>query len=271
MLAALTLWQREIVRFYRDKGRVIGGLVPPIMFWFFLGSGLGDSFHVGFSAVGGDGIGLDATGTAGKSSMTYLQYFFPGTLVLIFLFTAVFSTISIIEDRKEGFLQSVLVAPVPRAAIALGKIFGSASLAFLQGLPFFLIAPLVGIIIQPASIIPSVLILFGTAFFLSGVGYILAWKMDSVQGFHAIMNMLLIPLWLLSGALFPIDGAPGWLGWIIRLNPLTYCVAALQNELFPPDATVSLPGEWFCAVMIMLLCAGTLSVAVFLTGSRKNV
>ncbi|MBI5179125.1 MAG: ABC transporter permease, partial [Nitrospinae bacterium] len=104
-LASLSLWRREMVRFYRDKSRVIGGLVPPVIFWLFIGSGLSGSFSVG----------------GGTNVLNYRQYFFPGTLVLIFLFTAVFSTISIIEDRKEGFLQSVLVAPLPRLAIVFGK------------------------------------------------------------------------------------------------------------------------------------------------------
>lgn len=248
MLASATLWQREIVRFYRDRSRVIGGLVPPIIFWFLIGSGLGSSVTIGSGGT-----------------LTYMQYFFPGTLVLIFLFTAVFSTISIIEDKKEGFLQSVLVAPVPRIAIVFGKLMGAASLAFLQGIPFLLIAPFVGVGFHGTSIAAAAVILFGVAFSLAGVGFLVAWKLDSIQGFHAIMNMALIPMWLLSGALFPTAGLPVWLEWIVKVNPLTYCVAALQHTLFAPGSIEGLPPLWFCAVVIAVFCAAAFFAAVTVT------
>ncbi len=249
LLASLSMWRREVVRFYRDRSRVIGGLVPPIMFWFFIGSGLSGSFSVG----------------DGPSALNYRQYFFPGTLVLIFLFTAVFSTISIIEDRKEGFLQSVLVAPVPRIAIVLGKLFGSASLAFLQGVPFLLAAPFIGLNLHAGSFLVSLLVLFGVAFSLAGVGFVIAWQLDSTQGFHAIMNMGLIPLWLMSGALFPIHNLPGWLAAVVSVNPLTYCVAALQYELFPAGSMPNLPPMWLCLSAIAGFCAMMLGVAVLVT------
>src|SRR3982751_4016023 len=121
-LAAGTLWQRELVRFFRQPSRVIGALGPPVLFWFLIGSGLGKSFQL--------------PTTSGPADVTYMQYFFPGTIALIVLFTAIFSTISIIEDRHEGFLQSVLVAPVSRGSIVLGKIAGGTTLAFLQAVLF---------------------------------------------------------------------------------------------------------------------------------------
>src|ERR1700687_1935031 len=132
-LAAYTLWQRELVRFIRQRSRVVGALAPPILFWFLIGSGLGASFRL---------PGLPAASEAGVS---FMQYFFPGTVTLIVLFTALFSTISIIEDRHEGFLQSVLVAPLSRQSLVLGKIAGGTTLAFGQGLIFLCFAPLVGI------------------------------------------------------------------------------------------------------------------------------
>src|SRR6185503_16062689 len=179
LLAALSLWRREMVRFFRQRSRIVGALGSPLLFWLLLGSGVGSSFRFGSS----------------ETSMGYLEYFFPGTVVLILLFTAIFSTISIIEDRKEGFLQAVLVAPVPRSAFVFGKLLGGTSLAFVQGILFMLLAPLVGI---PVSSIPITLLLLAlVAFSLTGLGYIIAWKMDSTQGFHAIMNLLLIPMWLL--------------------------------------------------------------------------
>jgi len=247
----ITLWQREIVRFYRDRSRVIGGLVPPIIFWFFIGSGLGSSFRVG---TGG--------------GLSYIQYFFPGTLVLIFLFTAIFSTISIIEDKREGFLQSVLVAPIPRFAIVLGKVMGAATLAFLQGIPFLLLAPFAGIGFHGYLLAESLLILLSVAFLLASIGFVIAWKLESTQGFHAIMNMILIPMWLLSGALFPLNELPVWLEWIVTINPLTYCVAALQHTLLGPGAVEGLPSLALCAFIIASFCAASFGAAV--TVARKG-
>jgi len=206
-LGAWTLWQRDVVRFLRQRSRVIGAVVPPVVFWFLIGSGLGDSFR----------------------GANYLQYFFPGTILLIVLFTAIFSTISVIEDRHEGFLQSVLVAPLSRITLVFGKIFGGATLAFGQAFLFLLLTPAAGLSL-PLSQWPLVIgILLLTAIALTGLGFLLAWVLDSSQGFHAIMNLFLIPMWLLSGALFPVSGASPWVGFVMKLNPLYYALAGLQS------------------------------------------
>lgn len=220
MLAAWTLWRRELVRFYRQPNRIVGAIGSPLLFWLLIGSGLRGSFQA-------EGMGT-------------LEYFLPGTVVLTVLFTAIFSTISIIEDRREGFLQSVLVAPVPRAGIVLGKIMGGATVAFLQGVLMVGLAPTLGIWPGPAAAATAMGVLFVTAFALTGLGFLIAWRMESTQGFHAIMNLFLIPMWLLSGALFPASGAPSWLQWVMRFNPLTYGVAALRHALFE-TADVLLP------------------------------
>src|SRR5262249_33631763 len=150
----------------------------------------------------------------------YLQFFFPGTVTLIVLFTAIFSTISVIEDRHEGFLQSVLVAPQSRLTLVLGKILGGTTLAFGQAVLFLCLAPVAGIRLPLASAPSLFLNLLVIAFGLTGLGFLLAWKLDSTQGFHAIMNLLLIPMWLLSGALFPAAGAAPWIRALMTINPL---------------------------------------------------
>ena len=216
LLASGTLWQREIVRFFRQRSRVIGALGPPILFWFLIGSGLGNSFRVAGFETGG---------------IAYLQYFFPGTVALIILFTAIFSTISVIEDRHEGFLQSVLVAPLSRSGLVLGKILGGATLAIIQAIIFLALAPTAGIQVPLRSLPYILLVLTLLSFSLTGLGFLLAWRLDSTQGFHSIMNLFLIPMWLLSGALFPAGGAAGWIRWIMKFNPLTYGVSALQESL----------------------------------------
>jgi len=236
MLPAFTLWWREVVRFYRQKARVVGVILSPLLFWVVLGSGFGTSFRSGESA----------------GQQNYLDYFYPGTLVMIILFTAIFTMMSVIEDRNEGFLLSVLVAPVPRAAIVLGKVLGGTTLAAIQGIVFLVFAPLVGVHFTPASFILIALTIFLVSFALTALGFAIAWPMDSTQAFHAIINLFLIPLWLLSGALFPISKASVWIRWLMYANPLTYGVEALRTLMYP-EAPSSFSFEFSLTASILTL------------------
>jgi ABC-2 type transport system permease protein len=222
VLPAYTLWLREIVRFYRQRSRVVGVIASPLLFWVVIGAGFGTSFRSGDAAGQND----------------YLSYFYPGALVMIVLFTSIFTMMSVIEDRKEGFLLSVLVAPVPRSAIVLGKVLGGTTLATIQGFFFLAFAPLVGAHITLVGILLIALTIFLISFSLTALGFAIAWPMDSTQAFHAIINLFLIPLWLLSGALFPVSKASGWLQIIMRLNPLTYGLEALRDLLYPSSPTI---------------------------------
>jgi ABC-2 type transport system permease protein len=222
LLPAFTLWWREIVRFYRQRTRVIGVIASPLVFWLVIGSGFGTSFRSGESA----------------GQQHYLDYFYPGALIMIVLFTSIFTMMSVIEDRKEGFLLSVLVAPVPRSAIVLGKVLGGTTLATIQGLIFLALGPFLGIHLTFTQLLLVVLTVFLVSFALTALGFAIAWPMDSTQAFHAIINLFLIPLWLLSGALFPLAGASGWIRVLMRINPLTYGVEALRSLLYPATAEV---------------------------------
>src|SRR5580700_5729487 len=222
LMPAFTLWWREIVRFYRQKTRVVGVLASPLVFWVVIGSGFGTSFRSG----------------GGQGQQNYLDYFYPGALIMIVLFTAIFAMMSLIEDRKEGFLLSVMVAPVPRSAIVLGKVLGGTTLSAVQGLIFLAFAPFVGVHMGPVDFLLVVFVVFLVSFALTSLGFAIAWPMDSTQAFHAIINLFLIPLWLLSGALFPLAGASGWLRLVMRLNPLTYGVEALRVLLYPESPSV---------------------------------
>jgi ABC-2 type transport system permease protein len=217
ILPAFTLWWREIVRFYRQPGRVVGVLASPLVFWAVLGSGFGTSFRSG----------------GGPGQQHYLDYSYPGILILIVLFTSIFTMMSVIEDRKEGFLLSVLVAPVPRTAIVLGKVLGGTTLAAVQGMIFLVFAPFAAIHVNPLQVLLVGVVVFLVSFSLTALGFAIAWPMDSSQAFHGIVNLFLIPLWLLSGALFPLAGASGWIRVIMRLNPLTYGVEGLRELLYP--------------------------------------
>lgn len=253
LLACYTLWLREIVRFHRQRSRIVGALGSPLVFWFLIGSGLNRSFQ-----------GSPEMALRGG----YLEYFYPGTLALIVLFTAIFSTISIVEDRQEGFLQGVLVAPVPRLAVVVGKIAGATTIAVIQGTVFLLLAPFahvrVHLVDVPALIGVMTLVSFG----LSGMGFLVAWWLDSTQGFHAVMNIFLIPLWILSGALFPASGAAGWVRVLMLANPMTYGVSALRWFFYDQ----ALPGEppFALALGVVVAFGAAMAIAGALAVRRRR-
>jgi ABC-2 type transport system permease protein len=255
-LPALSLCKRELVRFLRQKHRIIGALATPIVFWLLIGGGMGRSFQSPGSAAG-----TSDTGAGG-----YMAYFFPGTVVMILLFTAIFSTISIIEDRREGFLQSVLVAPISPMVIVLGKVLGGTVLAFGQGLVFLALSPLIGFHYTLLSLLMAMVMMFVMSFALTALGFCIAWRMSSTQGFHAIMNLFLMPMWFLSGALFPAAGAWVGLKWAIRLNPLSYGLAGLRRSMQWADphsvALGGLPVNLAVSILfagVMLLIASALA------------
>jgi ABC-2 type transport system permease protein len=216
VLAVATLWEREVRRFLRQRSRVIGALVQPIVFWVLLGGGLSASFRPPGAP--------DGTG--------YLEYFFPGTIALVLLFTAIFSTIAVVEDRRSGFLQGVLVAPISRRRIVLGQTLGGTTLAVVQGLLFLALAPLAGVPLTPVRVLATAGTMAVVAFGLTSLGLVIAWRMESTQGFHAIMNLVLLPIWFLSGAFFPATDAPAVLRWVMAIDPLTYGLAALRACLY---------------------------------------
>ncbi len=217
VVPSLSLWWREIVRFYRMRSRVVGVIASPLLFWVVIGSGFGNSFRAQ-SAGGGQ---------------RYLEFFFPGALIMIVLFTSIFTMMSVIEDRREGFLLSVLVAPISRTVIVLGKVLGGTTLAAVQGMIFLAFAPLIGIHFTLLRFVTAVICIFLVSFSLTALGFIVAWRLDSTQAFHAIINLFLMPLWMLSGSLFPVSGASHWIALVMRANPLTYGVEALRSSLYP--------------------------------------
>lgn len=250
LLPAFSLWWREIVRFYRMRARVIGVIASPVMFWLVMGSGFGSSLRSG--------------------GQNYLEYFFPGALIMIVLFTSIFAMMSVIEDRREGFLLSVLVAPVSRAAIVLGKVLGGATLAALQGLMFLVLAPFIGIRLGIVQLGLAALAVFLVAFALTALGFTVAWRMESAQGFHAVVNMFLIPLWLLSGAVFPLSSASFWLQLLMRVNPLTYGMDALRLALFPGSSTGAAGLGFWAAVAVLSGFAAVMFAAAFAMASRRR-
>ena len=246
LVPSVSLCRREIVRFLRQPGRVIGALASPLMFWLFIGSGVGTSFQP----------------PGAPTDLPFLAFLHPGILTMVVLFTAIFSTISIIEDRQAGFLQGVLVAPVGRSAIVFGKLLGGAVLATLQATLLLPLLWLAGVWPPLLHLLCAMAVMFLLGLGLTGLGFVLAWRMDSTQGFHAVMMTFLLPLWMLSGAFFAPSGAMGWVQVAMMLNPMTWGVDLLR-ALLSPGVAPALP--WMASlgllsaftVGMMLVCLRT--------------
>ena len=208
------LCQREFIRFLRQRSRLVGAFLSPLLFWLLLGFGIDGASNS--SAVGGAG--------------NFKQFFIPGMMVLGVVFTAIYSAISLIEDKNTGFLQGVLVSPLPRWSLVLSKILGASFIALFQGLLLLPLSYLSGLQLSPLDFLLCLVLFFFIAFFVASLALHFGWKIESVAGFHGIMNTVLMPMWFLSGATFPIKSGP--LFFISRLNPLTYAVNSFQEILF---------------------------------------
>lgn len=216
MRAAYAIWLREVVRFAAERSRIVGALGQPLIYLLVMGTGFGATFRA----------------AAAPQGFSYLTFMFPGIIGMTVLFTALFSAISVIWDREFGFLKEILVAPVSRTSIVLGKVLGGATVASMQGLLILLLAPLLHVTLTPLQFARLLAAMFLTAFALTGLGLAVASRMASMEGFQVIMNFLVIPMWLLSGAFFPLRGVPGWMAVLARIDPLTYAVDALRGVVY---------------------------------------
>jgi ABC-2 type transport system permease protein len=223
------LWKREMIRFTRQPGRMAGAIGQPLLLWIFLGAGIGQTFQMKGSL---------------PADMTYTEFFFPGMIVMVLLFTAIFSTISVIEDRQEGLLRTVLIAPVSRYAIVVGKGLGGVTVAMLQGgvLLLFLLTPYLSFALTLPRLLFVLLVMALISIGFTAMGFCMAWFFESSQSYHGMMSFFLIPLWMLSGALFPVNNLPAWLDVVMKLNPLTYGLEALRCGFYtsfaPPASLV---------------------------------
>lgn len=223
-VAALT--GREILKFVRDRSRLLGVLIQPLAFWLLLGLGFQSTFQMpGGMSVAGASVG-------GAQGVGYIEFLFPGIIALVILFTAIFSTISIVEERTSGFLQAVLVAPTPRIALVVGNALGGTLLATGQAVLFLFALPAIGMApgIGGIALIVALCLLTGLAF--TALGFTIAWRMDTTRGFHAVMNLFLLPLWFLSGAMFPAEGAAPVLRWMVWANPVSYAVSGIRSGMY---------------------------------------
>ncbi len=234
-LPASMLFRRELLGFWREKSRVAAFVGTPFLFWLVVGSGYSNF---------------------GK--------FLPGALLLTMMFSAIFSAMTLIEDRREGFLLSALASPAPRSAIVMGKVAGSALIAAIQGLLFYLIASLGGVLYGEVSWAALLCLIVLSSVGFTASGFWVAWRVNSSQGFHAMINLIFVPLWMVSGALFSFSDANWWIGWLMRFNPLTYALLALEEAMGfrveAPGVVLEIAAPVVLLSVIVLLVAATLEI-----------
>lgn len=207
-----TIWSRDIIRFSRNRGRIVASMATPVLFLFVFGGGLGPAMA---PMAGGN--------------LSFEQFMFPGVIAMTVLFTAIFAAVSIVWDREFGFLKEVMVAPVSRRVVALGKVAGGSTLAMFQGLLILLLAPLLGIELTFEQAIYLLLLMLLLAAVMSALGILVAARQRSMEGFQVIMNFIMLPMLFLSGAFFPLTGVPVWMETLSRINPVSYGVDPLRQ------------------------------------------
>jgi ABC-2 type transport system permease protein len=215
LVAVYVLWLREMKRYFRAKSRILGSLAVPFFFLAFLG--------LGFSRMTVPGV---------TQSVGYIKYLVPGIIGMSLLFQSIFAGLSVLWDREFGFLKEIMVAPVSRVSIVLGRIAGGMTAALIQGLLVMIVSLLVGFRVRsvPGLLVALVfMVLISTSFI--GLGLLFASRMKDMQGYSIIMNFVVFPLFFLSGALYPLDNLPSWLRLLSHLDPLTYGVDGLRGAL----------------------------------------
>ena len=214
--AVYIIWYRDLLRYWRDRWRLVASLAQPLLFLVVFGAGLSSS--LGGSAVFGTRAGI-----------SYIQFMYPGIIGMSILFTAIFGAMSIVWDREFGFLKEVLVAPIDRWAVAIGKALGGTTQAMIQGLILLVLAPLIGVKLSVPTFLAIIPLAAVLAFGLASFGVMLASMMKSLQGFQVVMNFLMMPMFFLSGALFPLTNLPGWMTFLTRIDPASYGIDPLRR------------------------------------------
>ena len=236
---------RELTHFIRQRNRLIGAFLQPLLFWVLIGTGMNPTFQ---SPVDG---------------FSYMDFFFTGIVLMILLFTSIFATMSIIDDRNSGFLQGVLASPAPRIGIVLGKAAGGTTMGTAQALLLLPLVwtPFLSLELSAGGALWLLVMLVWTSFFLTVLGVVIAWGVDSSQGYHAIMSVVLFPLWIFSGAAFPTEGVPGWLHALMQINPLTHALALIRSGFagFAAPSPVSISYLAILTVVLLLMACSMVS------------
>jgi len=246
MRAMLVIIHRDLLRFVRQPARIAAAVGTPALIWVLFASGWSGMFDSG-----------DTIATSGDGAATFAAFLLPGVTTLVVMFAAIFSSISIIEDRREGWLAAVLISPAPRWQVLAGKAIGSAIPAWMQAMLVLAAAPVVGAWPGAGGAVHAAFALAVTSFGVSCLGLSFAWRCETSQGFHAVMNLVFMPMWLLSGSFFDASRAAPWLKFIATINPLSWCNGAVRDAMHGHA-----PGPSFMLASAFAMCAaGALAVS----------
>ncbi|MEO0114761.1 MAG: ABC transporter permease [candidate division WOR-3 bacterium] len=234
------VWLRDTIRYFREKSQLYGSITRPILWLFILGMGLRGSYRL-------------------TGNYNYTQFIFPGIVAMTIIFTSIQSAITIIWDREFGFLKEILVAPVPRTSIAIGKGLAGTTLSLIQASIILLLSPLVKVRFPLLHLLPIYLVMILLSFSLTGIGIVIAARMTSFQGFGTIMNFVIMPMWFLSGSMFPPTGLPKWLNILVRANPLTYGVDLIRGLIL----RLSYYSVWFSLGYLVVFAIAITFLAVY--------
>ncbi|WP_053219899.1 ABC transporter permease [Virgibacillus senegalensis] len=226
MEAMFAIWQRDVLKFFRDRARLIGSFAMPFMFLILFGSGMSGAIG---SMMGGE----QAAGPL--RDFDFVEFMFPGIIGMTVFNTAIFSALSVVQDREFGYLREILVSPMSRTSIAIGKVLGGSTVALFQGLMMLVFVPFIGITITVPIILQLIPVMFLVAFAISSIGLLIATSLKTSQGFQMVIQVLIFPMLFLSGALFPLNGMPAWMNFLVKINPLTYSVDMFKKIILRPE------------------------------------
>lgn len=226
MEAIYAVWLRDIIKFFRDRGRLIGSFAMPFMFLILFGSGMSGAM----SAMIGGGNSSGAL-----ADFDFIEFMFPGIIGMTVFNTAIFSALSVVQDKEFGYMREILVSPMSRVSIAIGKVLGGTTVAVIQGLMMLIFVPFIGVSLTFSMVIQLIPIMFLVGFTISAIGLLIASSLKTAQGFQMIIQILLFPMLFLSGAMFPLNGLPAWMDFIVKINPLTYSVDMFKEIILQPE------------------------------------
>jgi len=259
LIGVYTIWYRDVLRFWYDKARMLSALLFPVIFLFIFGSGLRGTIGI----MGG---GVD-----------FVQFMYPGIIGMSVLMGSFMSGVSIVWDREFGFLKEVLVAPISRISVALGRALGSATVATIQGIMILVLAPVIKVSLSVWTVLALIPLMFLLATSMGSLGILLASRVKSTEAFQAIMQMLMFPMIFLSGVFFPMQNLPGWMSVIVKINPATYGVSTIRQVVLgtPPDSpfNIVLFGHvmtvWDNIIVLAAFGAVMLALAMWSFGSQE--
>ncbi|OYD06265.1 ABC transporter permease [Paludifilum halophilum] len=226
MAGIVAIWQRDVLKFFRDRARLVGSFAMPFMFLILFGSGMSGAMKAMMGGTGASGPLRD---------FDFVEFMFPGIVGMAVFTTSIFSALSVVQDKEFGYMREILVSPISRMSIAIGKVLGGSTVAVFQGLLMMIFVPFIGLEINLSIILRLIPVMFLVAFVISSIGLLIASTLKTSQAFQMVIQILIFPMLFLSGAFFPLSGMPAWMNVLVKINPLTYAVDMFKKIILQAD------------------------------------